>query len=413
MVIELRKRQQRIQFHFYFGKSLELCSTSEEWKNKFHVIHCPQDFTHFVRLQNLLPIAKQCLNDKHPESVIVTDLILRTMNGKVLTVADFIELEMTCPLTMIPTIYGLKLLDHVQLGNSTCNSLHDFFRSKTYSTVKWSMAPVTYSTNVRLELSPILQRILINLADKCFVNASWTLISGTEKNYNRTMRNQVRIFNRNTPLTFYYIMQPFFNSHHQIEDQINSICIRPNYQMAWKTLRQWMNGQEVLLYYIIDRKMLEAILKVKDEDLEVSYVQFILKPTDPSTNYRKGQVIDDATMSKFFSDTQAVYNLRWNEPNDFVFSFLLSKNHGLDKKTTKLFVLDCQTKKILYSINLSSKSMQRQLITNTNQTRFPLVQHPSNQTLPVLCQEGEDKYFLLIERTKNQDKQQGKELYKI
>ena len=71
------------------------------------------------------------------------------MNGKVLTVAEFIELEMTCPLTMIPTIYGLKLLDHVQLGNSTCNSLHDFFRSKTYSTVKWSIAPVTYSTNVQ------------------------------------------------------------------------------------------------------------------------------------------------------------------------------------------------------------------------------------------------------------------------
>ena len=123
--------------------------------------------------------------------------------------------------------------------------------------------------------------------------------------------------------------------------------------------------------------------------------------------------MDYATISKFFSDTQAVYNLRWNEPNDFVFSFLLSKNHGLDKKTTKLFVLDCQTKKILYSINLSAKSMKRQLITNTNQTRFPLVKHPSNQTLPVLCQEGEDKYFLLIERPKIQDVQQGIELYKI
>ena len=396
MVKELRARKNRIRFHFYYGNSLELCFTTEEWLNKFHVMHCSKEFTNYVGLQNLLPIAIKCLNGNFRESVLLTELYFYLNKRNEASVEDFITSEMSCPLSMIPTIYGVKLLDHVRLGYSACTSLHDHFHSKSGCTVKWSKAPVTYSTNIEMEFTPDLQSTITEIAERCFYNSEW-FSNYTPENY-RKISHLRKNFNRNTALTFYYIFQSFFSRHNLTKffiENYNQHCLPPNFQLAWKTIKQWMNGKEVLLYYTTDKKMLEAILKEKDTELEISIVQFVLKSTDPNTHYRKGQVIDD----NFFTGAQSIFNLRWNEPNnDLVISFLLSKDNGLDKKSTKLFVIEYRKKKILYSVYLRAKSMQRQNITNPKPNQFPLVQPPYFPPFPIRCHEDQAKYTLILDK---------------
>ena len=83
MVIKLRLRKDRFRFHFYFGDSLELCTTNQEWKNKMHVIHCSVALVKLAGLLNILPIGSQCLNGDLLEAVLVTELsVFFTGNGE-------------------------------------------------------------------------------------------------------------------------------------------------------------------------------------------------------------------------------------------------------------------------------------------------------------------------------------------
>ena len=79
LVTELRLRKDRHRFHFYFGDSLESCSTNEDLKNEMHVIHCSGDVVELAGLANLLPIASGCLSTTMLEAVLVTE---NTLSGK-------------------------------------------------------------------------------------------------------------------------------------------------------------------------------------------------------------------------------------------------------------------------------------------------------------------------------------------
>ena len=137
-------RKERNRFHFYFGDSLELCLTNEEWKNKFHVIHCPNYYADFVGLQNLLPIVSQCLNRDFPEAVLVTEILQLCTEDKILSLADTVEFTLKCPLTMIPTVYGVKLADHLRLGISVGYTLHDRSSSRSAFALTWTLLKKVY-----------------------------------------------------------------------------------------------------------------------------------------------------------------------------------------------------------------------------------------------------------------------------
>ena len=113
---------------------------------------------------------------------------------------------------------------------------------------------------------------------------------------------------------------------------------------------------------------------------------------DTKIRYRTGQIVDD----DFFSDAHFVFNLNWKETNDdFVVSFLSAKDHSRNS-TTKLFVVDRNTKKLLYSVSLRAQSMQRQVVTNPNPRRSVRPSNPSNSSIVVRCQESEDEYELTV-----------------
>ena len=401
MITELRLRKDRNRFHFYFGDSLELCITNEEWKNKFHVIYCPHEFVLQTRLTNILPIVSQCLTSDMPEAVLLTDVHPHLAKSEVekMTLIKSIEETLCCPLTMIPTVYGVKLLDPVILGTSVCLQLHDFFCSRTSQTIKWNKSPVSYSVNIQLEVTPAMRKIFDSLVHLCFIEAGEPLYSSREKNAWRDTFLRCTEYFRNSPLTCYNIIQSFFNRHNWVQGATDSIIeqhLPASFQLAWRTLQQWMNGKEVVLYCTNDENMRQAILSVKEKVLEFSVVRFVLKSVGTQNRYRPGQPVDE----DFLSNIHAVFNLNWNEPNDLVFSFLLAKDYGLDV-TTKLFVLNLSSSssKILYSVSLRSQSMQKKVVINPNSQRLAIHPPTSNPSIPeytIRCQESEKEYKLDI-----------------
>ena len=178
-----------------------------------------------------------------------------------------------------------------------------------------------------------------------------------------------------------------------IADSLIQQCLPPRYHLAWRTVQHWMNGDEVLLFFTTDEKMRHAILEEKSQVFETSHVQFVLKSMDTKIRYRTGQIVDD----DFFSDAHFVFNLNWKETNDdFVVSFLSAKDHSRNS-TTKLFVVDRSTKKLLYSVSLRAQSMQRKVLTNLNPHRSVRLSNPPNPSIVVRCQESEDEYALTID----------------
>ena len=410
LVAELVVRKDRNRFHFYFGDSLELCLTNEEWKNKFHVIHCPNAYADYVKLKNLLPIASQCLNGDFPEAVLVTEFSKLGTEGKILSIADTVEFTLKCPLTMIPTVYGVKLLDHLRLGISVGYKLHDRNSSRSAFALTWTKAPIAYSTEIQLELSPALKSVFTALVEECFIQADSSLFSAPGTNYYRSLFLQIQNFVRNSPLTFFNILQSLMNRDNLVEGTVDSLirqCLPPRYHLAWRTLQHWMTGEEVLLFYTNDEDIRKAIFNEKSEVLELSHVQFVLKSMDGKTRYRTGEVLDE----NFFSDTHFAFNLNWEGTDDeFAVSFLLPKDQSRNS-TAKLFVIDADTKKLLYSVSLRAQSMQRQVVTNPNPRRVVRPSILSNPSIAVRCQESEDEYELTVDVLQIQLKSSQGEFY--
>ena len=153
-----------------------------------------------------------------------------------------------------PTVYGVKLSDQLRLGSFKYNKLHDCLYSRSVYTLKWSKAPVAYSNNIQLEISPAFKKVLKDLVDACLVQGALSLYSPQTKNIYRNLIVNCANYSRNSPLTFTSILQPLFESHNWIEGNTVESFLQecPAFQLIWKTLQQWMNGEEVWLYYTTD-----------------------------------------------------------------------------------------------------------------------------------------------------------------
>ena len=202
---------------------------------------------------------------------------------------------------------------------------------------------------------------------------------------------------RYTPLTFYYIMQSLVNRLNWAEGAIDSLlqkCVPASYQLAWKTLKTWMKGDQVLLFYNNNSEMRDAILK--NQTTELICVQFILKEVGTRSHYRLDQTVN----KDFFLNTHQVLNLNWKDSNadvdTFAVSFLLSKDHALNS-ATHLFIIDPGHKTLLYSTKLMAKSMQKELVTNLSPRRFAPPSAQSNLHRIVRCQESEEEYKILVD----------------
>ena len=397
LVTELRLRKDRHRFHFYFGDSLESCSTNEDLKNEMHVIHCSGGVVELAGLANLLPIASGCLSTTMPEAVLVTEHALFRKEIKKPSLAEYVESELCCPLTMIPTVYGVRLWDQVHLGSSVCCQLHDHLMIAVPMTLKWYKAPISYSTEVRLEVSPSLKKVVSALVEHCFIQAHPFYYSPKVNDSFRSLFLHSKLLDnpvlRYTPLTFYNIIQPLLDRHNWLEgafDLYVQQCLPIPYRLAWRTLKDGMEGKQVLLFYSNTSNIRDAIVNARNKSTDVSRVMFVLKPTNTDNSNRPGRIVGKS----FYSNAHCVFHLNWKDSNteDLTASFLLAKDYDLHP-STELFLIDAESKILLYSTSLTS--MQRKVLNNRWPSRRALPPSlPSNPSLIVCCQESEEDFKL-------------------
>ena len=165
LVSELRSRKDRITFHHHFGDCIQLCLENNKFQNKFHVIHCSQLIAS-VGLANIITATYYCLNEENPDSFLLTE----TREWKRLensSLAQYVKMSLCCSISMIPTMYGVRLANHLQLGIPFCTELHDVVLSNTVN-LKWCKTP-GYSSNVKLNISATMKEAIDRLAQSRFV----------------------------------------------------------------------------------------------------------------------------------------------------------------------------------------------------------------------------------------------------
>ena len=246
LVTKLRLKKERIVFRFHFTSDcIELCMQNEKLQNKFQVIHC-SFLLDKVGLSNLLPAVAGCLIQDDPTAVLLAESTQWVKFGKP-TVAEYVEMALGCPLSMVPTLYGSRLANHSLLGSPVCVNLHDS-TSTNPITLKLLKAPA-YSSNVPLAVSPALKSALDQLAQ--FIQLRWWSLPLTSDD-NHFIRALVTRCLPYTPLTSLYVLQSMKKRCQWVPGSIESLfqskAIPTHLQLAWRTQRDWISGQPVLLF---------------------------------------------------------------------------------------------------------------------------------------------------------------------
>ena len=358
----LQLRKGRVKFHIHVGDSLELCLKDETIKNKMHVIHCSDDLVDVVGLANLLPITSCCLSTEKPEAVLITEVTNSWLKVKKPRLTDYVDWELCCPLSMIPTFYGMRLMDHLHLGSPVCLLQHDFISNCNPITLKWRRTPVNYSLNIRLEVSPALKTVIGRLVESCLTQShGWNCAPKSTRSVSH------RLFLRNviqggvlryTPTTLYDILQPFRINHdweRGAEETLFRKSIPTSFQLAWRTQQAWLKGQQVLLFYSDRNDLRDSIHRGK---LESDFIHVKLVIKSDYQGYSPGQSLGQQS-----ADEHHVFNLNWNRSEKLIISFLLAKDHGLDLTKTYLIAVD-PSRKILFSIRLTD--WEPKMVVNPN-----------------------------------------------
>ena len=229
LVSSYRSRLNSIQVVFHLGDALEYCYA--EKNIKFDVVYC-SNLADYFGFPNLL-IASVELLANHPEAVLWTDI--EFWSDFNFSMENCIESTLCCPISMIPSIYGVRLGNHLKLGSSSQNILAKSRR------LFWKRAQRV--ENVAFHPSPVLTRCLDQLAKKCFVLKFPKSVADSE------MNNHLLSIISYTPLTFYYIvgsMTQRLGGDRWLKDIPHLTKIPPALKLAKRTLDAWKSGQPIL-----------------------------------------------------------------------------------------------------------------------------------------------------------------------
>ena len=214
-------------------------------KNKFHIVHC-SDYCDVVGLANLLPATTDCLVQDNTDVMILTETTAWA-NHNVLneysTVADYVQLVLGCPLSMIPTLYGLRLTNHLLLSSHKRVKWHDN-KSTSPVTLKW-LKTTGFSDNVKLDISSTLNKAVNRLAEMCFIQPR-VLKFGQQRSdadINLCSRQITDTFSflPYTPITYYYILQSMTKRCVWVDKSIHSLflnAVSPELRLAWRTISE-------------------------------------------------------------------------------------------------------------------------------------------------------------------------------
>ena len=187
LLIAFRKKQQNVTFHFHLCDPLVFCY--QDSAQSFDIIEASSCVVDFFGLGNLLTAAPRKL--RSDQSVLITESVMWTLSAS--DVSRHLQTALCCPLSLIPTIYGLNLMDNVEMGPDTFISTRNSPRS--FSRLRWKRAQPF--EGVVLTMSPQLEQCLERLKKLCFLVKSPS--SGSRVGMSCTMLSY-------SPLTFCYVM---------------------------------------------------------------------------------------------------------------------------------------------------------------------------------------------------------------
>ena len=167
LVSAFRARMHRISFHCHFGDCIDLCLWKDELKKKFQVIHCSFRISSRLGMTNLISSTSGCLANL--DSVLLTNMNLSYIQiAWKSSLLEYIECTLRCPLSMVPTLYGMRLTNHLQLGAPSPVKLHEDIAKDQFVKLKWQNVP-DFTGNFKLDLSPVLRSAIDKLAASRFL----------------------------------------------------------------------------------------------------------------------------------------------------------------------------------------------------------------------------------------------------
>jgi len=386
MVVDFRSRKENISFTFSTGPFYSLVC-----EDNFNIIHT-FDTAERVGLANVLPAVNRLLVQNDVNAVVVTEIPSKR-RPQLHTIANFVEASLHCPISMIPTMYGLRFVNHLDLGIPVPVKFHDHCSVGSIK-LQWSRAP-SFSPNIKMGFSVEIIRAIYHLAKSCFIPSFYPDTFETPLPY--------------TPLTFFNILRSLVERHvwirdfmtsHESGSPFNPVLVPPFYRLAWKTFKDLLMNKPVLIYTASRSFPVQLILK----RMQQNPVQLLLVGGDHFKRHdtKPGKVLPPA----FFVNANCVDDVRravkepqytamtmdeWKVPQ---FSLLLAKDHGLDK-SAKLCIVDIKTSTMVFSLDffahfsyMDSTPPSAEL----SKPKVPEVKAPKKGLVVLCCLELADRY---------------------
>ena len=380
--------KENVVFYFHIGDCLVLCLSDPQLKNQFQVIDTSNVADH-AGPANLLHAASNCLDDE-PNSLLMTE----SMNWQSLkpSVLEYVESSLCCPLSMIPTLYGLRLANHLRLGS--CIPVNVFRNAPNPVTLTWKKVPA-YSANIGLNVSPDVKSALIQLQKLCFfIKESYP--------YPQEMCG-MRMY---TPMTFYFIVQSLISRSAWVQSpSLSSLLMFPliphSLQLAWRAQQDWFAGREVLQFQLTCAPSCSDI-----HILMNSLMRLVLVPSEQFIGYMSQMVTRNGILSvtnDLKKDSHYIDNIQLSTKHtadqkleEVSVTFLLPKDHGLTDLHFA-FAIEISSSTVIFPFVCLGMFRQTPV-----RNSIPLKLNPrsiastNNQLQVVSCTESQDRYELEV-----------------
>ena len=229
LLTEFRMRMDKVVFYFHPCDALAFCYGDLPYK--FDIIDT-SSLADTLGLVNLLNAAsRKLLSD---ESLLITESTVWVYVAP--TVAQYVQELLFCPLSLIPTIYGFRLLDSVEWGQEEPRST----RTTTFMPTRLRWKKTMSFDQVPLVLTTPLINALQRLMNACSVNSA--IASAHPKIY----KTLSQFF---SPLTFCYVLSDLIRrgdikEPSTLMDTFSS-KLRPVFRKSFETCRAWMENRPV------------------------------------------------------------------------------------------------------------------------------------------------------------------------
>ena len=329
LIGDFQKVKKDVHFHFILADCLNICL--EDTTEKFDVIDC-STLADNVGLVNVIVSGIQKL-ELHPRALLLTDTNM--WGGIAPTLKSYVEEWLCAPLSVIPTIYGLRIANPVELGSTKLMGTFCTGHNCPPATLTWLRCP--RFENVPLGYSPLLERCLKTLEKKCYFIEDGVEYPAQTRNLN------LEWF---TPLTFNFIATRIaecaVKEGTDCRMKLSHSRLHPRFALAQRALEDWANNRPVTLviYYDVYIPYMEHTSAYRPSFLS-SMLRIILVPIDEN-QMRMSMLLNEGPENHPFSWASNIPNVHYIDNFQLLYrkkqdgsnhslqiTFLLPQDHGL------------------------------------------------------------------------------------